>query len=201
MTSELTARPARRLLSFGAGLGMASFAALTINHYFAANFPETIWAGSFCDISAFFNCDSSAFSPIAQLGGVPLGFFGLMVGGLVMLGAAFPSDPLERTNKAIALANGVGVVALFLYSVVVLRSLCLLCSGYYLFSLLSLGVFWRWGGGAERGGLSAAWAAPSLPHLAAFGLVTALGAYGFAEYHEARAAAQTGGVAAQVVEQ
>jgi len=63
-----------RILSFVSGLGMIVASVMTIEHYFAANFPETIFEGSFCDINAFFNCDSSAFSNISQIGGVPLGY-------------------------------------------------------------------------------------------------------------------------------
>ncbi|MGD8330911.1 MAG: vitamin K epoxide reductase family protein, partial [Acidobacteriota bacterium] len=140
----------RRVLSFLAGAGMVAFAALTIEHYFAANFPTSIWEGSICDINAFFNCDSSAFSDIAAIRGVPMGYFGLMVGALVCLGAVFPSRPFERTNMSIALLNGIGVVALAAYSVFWLGSLCLLCSGYYVFSLLSLALFWRYGANGVR---------------------------------------------------
>ncbi len=166
-----------RILSFLAGVGMMVFSALTIQHFFAANYPESIWTGSFCDINAFFNCDSPAFSPISQVFGVPIGYFGLMVGALVALGAVFPSDAFQRTNRAIALANALGVVALFLFSVIYHRSLCLLCSGFYLFSILSFGVFWR---DAQR------FLRPSLKVLAAFAVITAIGAYGFAEYHQER---------------
>ena len=105
----------RRMLSFISGLGMAVFSIMTIDHYYAANYPESIFEGSFCDINAFFNCDSSAYSPISSIAGVPLGYFGVMVGALVMLGAVLPSAALERTNKTIALLNGVGVITLFSY--------------------------------------------------------------------------------------
>lgn len=64
MESSLTLNGVRgpRILSFLSGIGMVAASLLTIRHYFAANFPESIFEGSFCDISAFFNCDSSAFS-------------------------------------------------------------------------------------------------------------------------------------------
>ena len=76
----------RRTSSFITGVGMIVASIVTIKHFFDANYPVSIWEGSFCDISAFFNCDSSAFSSISQIGGVPLGYFGMMVGGLVALG-------------------------------------------------------------------------------------------------------------------
>jgi len=105
----------------------ASF--LTIRHFFLANYPKTIFAGSFCDISAFLNCDSSAFSPISQIAGVPLGYFGLILGAIFALGALFPSERFERTNKSLSLLNFLGVIALLSYSILILKSLCLLCSG------------------------------------------------------------------------
>ena len=123
-----------RALSFVSGIGMIVFSALTVDHFFAASYPETIFAGSFCDINAFFNCDSSAFSSISAVLGVPLGYFGLVVGVLVSIGALFPSDAFDRTNAFVALLNAIGVVTLFSFSVFYLGSLCLLCGGYYVFS-------------------------------------------------------------------
>ena len=60
----------RRIFSFFTGIGMAAASLLTIQHFFLANYPESIFEGSFCDISAFFNCDSSAFSEISQVLGI-----------------------------------------------------------------------------------------------------------------------------------
>ena len=189
-----------RFLSFASGIGMAAFSLLTVEHYFAANYPSGIFEGSFCDISAFFNCDSSAYSTISALWGVPVGFFGLILGGLVALGAVFPSESFERTNKTLSLLNIIGVVALLVTSVVFLGSLCLLCSGFYAFSLLSYLLFWRYG--LERdGGLRRRWLSPSAKLLATAFVITAVGAWGVAEYHEARREAQSGGAAARAVEQ
>jgi protein-disulfide isomerase/uncharacterized membrane protein len=190
-----------RFLSFLTGVGMVWASVLTIEHYFAANFPETIWEGSICDINAFFNCDSSAFSVISQIGGVPLGYFGLIVGALVALGALFPSAPFERTNKTIALLNAAGVVVLFLFSAVYLGSLCLLCSLYYLFSLVSFAAFWKFGIDSDKRGLLAKYCRPSLKYVATFAVITLVGAYAFALYHDAKEDAQTGGVATRIVDQ
>lgn len=190
-----------RILSFVAGLGMMAASALTIQHYFAANFPETIFEGSFCDLNAFFNCDSSAFSSLSQIGGVPLGYFGFFVGGLVSLGALFPSRGFERSNKSISLLNALGVVALFVYTVFFLKTLCLFCAGFYLFSLISFFLFWRYGIDGRAKGLFRRWIRPSLLHLSAFTVVLALGAFGFSVFHDAKEEAQTGGVAARIVDQ
>jgi uncharacterized membrane protein len=174
---------------------------MTIDHYFAANFPETIFEGSFCDINAFFNCDSSAFSNISQLHGVPLGYFGLIVGALVVLGALFPSPAFERSNKSISLLNAVGVVALLCYTIFILGSLCLLCSGFYLFSLISFFLFWKYGIDREAPGFFGKWVRPSILHLATFAVVTLVGAFAYAHFHQAKADAQTGGVQARIIEQ
>jgi uncharacterized membrane protein len=190
-----------RILSFISGIGMIVASVMTIEHYFAANFPETIFEGSFCDINAFFNCDSSAFSNISQIAGVPMGYFGVIVGALVLLGTLFPSKAFERSNKSIALLNLIGVISLLCYSVFVLGSLCLLCSGFYVFSIISFFLFWRYGIDGETPGLFQKWVRPSILHLATFAVVTFAGAFGFAHFHEAKADAQTGGVQARIIEQ
>ncbi len=181
-----------RVLSFLFGAGMITASFMTIQHFFAANYPKTIFEGSFCDINAFFNCDSSAFSSIAAVAGVPLGYFGLFMGALIILGTIFPSPAFERTNKSLSLLNAVGVVALLVYSVAVLGTLCLLCSGFYLFSLLSFFLFWRYGIDGGNKNLLRRWVRPSVKFLAVFAVFALAGAYGFLQFHEAKKEAQTG---------
>ena len=181
-----------RLLSFLMGAGMITASAMTINHFFKANYPATIFTGAFCDLNAFFNCDSSAFSSPAQVLSVPLGYFGLFIGALVVLGAVLPSASFERTNKTLALLNVAGVIGLLFYSVLVLGSLCLLCSGYYLFSILSFVLFWRYGIDGDRKNLLARWVRPSPKLLAIFAFAALAGAYGFARFHDAKKEAQRG---------
>jgi len=191
----------RRIWSFIAGAGMIAASWLTIRHFYNANFPESIFKGAFCDISRFFNCDASAYSPIAQVAGVPLGYFGLIAGALVVLGALFPSRAFERTNKSLALANALGVLALAGYSVFVLKSLCLLCTGYYLFSLFSFVLFWKYGQQDEHEAKILSFFGFSFKHALVFGLILFAGAYGFQQYTAARKDAQLGGVATRVVKQ
>jgi protein-disulfide isomerase/uncharacterized membrane protein len=191
----------KRVTSLAAGATMAVASYMTIRHFFAANYPESIWEGSFCDISAFFNCDSSAYSSISAIAGVPIGVFGAILGGLVVLGALIPSASLERTNKSLALANGIGVVTLFLYSVFVLGSLCLLCTGFYVSSIVSLILFWRYGIDRDARGFASRWLRPSASVLLVLILFTATQAWAAARYHEAKRDAQSGGVAARVVKQ
>ena len=189
-----------RILSFLAGAGMIAASVMTIDHFFMANYPKTIFTGSFCDISAFFNCDSSAFSSISQIMGVPLGFFGMFMGALVVLGTIFPSEAFERTNKSLSLLNVLGVASLFLYSVFFLGSLCLLCSGFYLFSIMSFILFWIYGIDHETKNIFRRWVRPSFKLIVVFGLIATAGAYGMIEYHNARKEAQSG-TAVNIVKQ
>lgn len=188
-------------LSFLSGIGMMVFSVLTIRHYFLANYPTSIYQGSFCDINSFFNCNSSAYSVIAAIAGVPLGYFGLFAGALVSLGTVFPSEAFERSNKFIAVLNALGVVSLLLFSVFYLKSLCVLCSGYYVFSLISLALFCKYGIDAGEPRFLARYFRPSVKHLVTFALVMVAGAYAFRLYHQTKEQAQSGGVAAHVVEQ
>jgi len=188
-----------RVASLLIGLGMVGASLLAIHHFFAANFPAAIYAGSVCDLSAFVNCDAAAFAPLAQFGGVPLGYFGLMTGGLVVLGALFASETLERTNLFLATVNVLAVVGLAGYAVFVGSSLCLYCGGYWLCSLASAGVYWRWAEGREVPGGVARLVRPSPLVLAVFALVVGAGAFGYARFTDAKRQAQTGGEAARVV--
>ncbi|UCF20330.1 MAG: thioredoxin domain-containing protein [Gemmatimonadota bacterium] len=199
-SSALSSRMSLRMANFVFGSGMVIASALTIKHFFDANYPDSIWAGSFCDISAFFNCENPAFSSLAAIGGVPIGYFGVFVGALVSLGALFPSASFERSNKTIALFNIWGVVALLVYSLA-MGSLCLLCAGYYIFAALSFYLFWRHGIDRSAGGFMSRWLRPSPKHLATYGVVMLVGAYGVALYHDARRDAQSGGAVARVVEE
>ena len=198
--STISGRTGLRWLSYLFGLGMVIASILTIDHFYSANYPTSIYQGSFCDINTFFNCDSSANSVIAEIGGVPLGYFGLLVGALVMLGAVFPSPSFERSNKTIALLNAIGVIVLLVYSVMGLGSLCLLCSGFYVFSLASCFLFWKYGIDRDRG-LIGSWFSPSIKHLMTYAAVALVGAYGFSQYTSARQDAQSGGIAARAAKQ
>ncbi len=197
----LDGKSSLRYLSFFSGLGMIFASYLTIKHFYDSTFPTSIWAGSFCDINAFFNCDSSAFSALSAIRGVPLGYFGVVVGALVSLGALFPSAAFERTNKTISLANAVGVIFLLGYSVLYLGSLCLLCSGYYVFAIVSFVLYWRYGIDRDQTGMLSRWFRPSTLHVVTYAVLTLAGAYGFAQFYEAKREAQSGGVAARIVDQ
>ena len=123
------------------------------------------------------------------------------MGVLVSLGALFPTPAFERTNKSLALLNILGVIALLLYSVIVLGSICLLCTGYYVFSGLNFFLFWRYGLDHESDNFLSRYAQPSPKLLTTILLIAIVGGAGVIEYHEARKDAQTGGVASNIVAQ
>ncbi len=179
-----------RFAIFLAGAGMVVFSLLTIRHFFLANFPETIFRGSFCDISAFLNCDSSAYSPLAHFKGVPLGYFGLVLGLIFCLGAAFPASRWERTISFLSFWNALGVMGLLIYSVFFLQSLCLLCTGYYIFSLLGFFLFLSYSR-ALRSELRSFFK-PSVAVLLALAILTFSGAFGFHLFYGAKQEAQVG---------
>jgi len=96
--------------------------------------------------------------------------------------------------------NAIGVVFLLFYAVFIMGSLCLLCSGFYIFSLLSFLLFWKYGIDGDKGFI-ASWFRPSMKQLVTFAVVGLFGAYGFASYTEARQMAQSGGVPARAVKE
>lgn len=188
--SSLEKKPVIRWGIFFAGAGMVVSSFLTIRHFFLANFPETIFRGSFCDLSAFLNCDSSAYSSIAHFHGIPLGYFGLILGIIFCLAAAFPSSRWESTNSFLSFWNALGVLGLLVYSVFILKSLCLLCSGYYLFSLLAFALFWA--SATPLQGWFTKFSRPSVALLLALAFLTASGAYGFHLFYAAKEEAHVG---------
>ena len=164
--------------SFFCGLGMAAFAALRIQHFFDSNYQLMYgWKGSVCDVSPWLNCNNFDFSVLAQVGSIPLGYFGLMAGGMVCLGALFPSSAVERTNRFLAFLNLVVVLVLFSYSSFVLRSLCLWDAGYYVSSVLLFVAFRKRISTAQPASFAQKWLRPSFRPLATFVVIFAVGAY------------------------
>jgi protein-disulfide isomerase len=78
--------------------------------------------------------------------------------------------------------------------------MCLFCSGFYVFAILSFVLFWLYGKGQDKGRLFSKFFQPSLKILVAAACITALGAYGMIQYHDARRDAQAA-VALRIVKQ
>jgi uncharacterized membrane protein/protein-disulfide isomerase len=173
---------------------------LSLRHFFIANFPTSIFEGSFCDISRFFNCDSSAYSFIAQIFGVPLGYFGIAVGMASLMGIFFPSVAFERTNKFLNFFNVLGIVGLIFISIFILRSVCLFCVAYYIFSFLNFWLYFKYGIDSKKGFIKQHFH-PRVRYLFGIGLLTLIGAVSMYAYHQAKIEAQGGGVADKIVQQ
>lgn len=177
---------------------IASF--LSLRHFFQANFPSSLFDGSFCDISGFFNCDNSAYSFIAVIFGVPLGYFGMAVGMSSFMGIIFPSPAFERTNKFINFLNVIGILGLIFISVFILRSVCLYCLAFYIVSFANFILYYKKGIDAEKG-FFRQHLRPSFKYLFGIGLLTLIGAVNIYFYHQAKIEAQGGGTANKIVQQ
>ncbi len=110
-------------------------------HYFYLHFPKSMDASSFCDFSAYWNCDVATLSPLASLAGIPSSAFGIVVGWLLLLAGCFATPKREAAAYLLALLNALGCVGLLIYSLGVLGGLCPGCVLYYCCSLLILMLF------------------------------------------------------------
>ncbi|MFZ4714748.1 MAG: thioredoxin domain-containing protein [Bacteriovoracaceae bacterium] len=142
-------------------------------HYFDLHFAtaDLTESSSLCNINSFFTCDSATLSKMSNIAGVPIAFFGMMLGVSFLLGSIFPSETFERTNKGLAIANGIGCALLFIFSLAVLKTLCPFCTFYYVLSWLSLFLFIRFG---IQGSLI-----PDIKIISLLGVITLVGAFLF----------------------
>ena len=104
------------------------------SHFYSTLYPTQLGeAKTLCDINNFFNCNAATYSPVSNVMGVPIAFFGIVVGLFFLVASLMPSENMERTASAVSKYNFVGCVALFIYSLVALGSLCPFCTVYYIF--------------------------------------------------------------------
>lgn len=130
-----------RLAIFMLGLASIIVGIYLTDHYYSAFFPRPALSGAFCNISSYWNCDSATFSALSNIFGIPTAIFGLFFGCLMVFGTLIKSRRIEETNYFLAIVNALGCVGLFIYSLLVLRSLCPGCTLYYTLSLTTTGVF------------------------------------------------------------
>lgn len=128
-----------------------SLAMIAVSIYLTTHFYEVLYptklggAGSLCNLSNFFNCDAATYSKISNIAGVPISFFGIIVGLLFLFSSLMPSEGLEKTSAAVSKYNFIGCVALFIFSLVALGSLCPFCTLYYVLSGIAAFMFWKFG--------------------------------------------------------
>jgi predicted DsbA family dithiol-disulfide isomerase/uncharacterized membrane protein len=153
-------------------------------YFYSSHFPTLVQKDSLCDINTVLNCDAIAYSVLADVRGVPLGYFGMLIGALVCIGAIFPSPDFERTNRTIALLNVLGASAHLLFSAGYLKSLCLPCIGYTIFAAAVFILFREMGtrDGNESG--ITRFLRPAIKHMTTFVVVAVLGAIGLSFCYE-----------------
>lgn len=110
-------------------------------HFFDVHFPMGLTGSSLCDINSYLNCDAATNSIISNIFGVPIAIFGALISLFILSNYIFKSTKVEGTLYSILVANLVGCVALFIYSLVSLGSLCPFCTVYYLLSAALFLVF------------------------------------------------------------
>lgn len=104
-------------------------------HYFNSLYPSDGGLSSLCHISDFFNCDTAMNSSLSNFFGVPISAFGLILGLLFFITQLIPKASFEKTNLTLAGLNGLGCLVLFVYSLMILGSLCPFCTIYYISSI------------------------------------------------------------------
>jgi len=126
-------------------------AMISVSIYLTTHFYETLFPiqlggpASLCNLSDYFNCDAATYSKISNLAGVPISFFGIITGLLFLVTSLMPSENLEKTASFVSKVNFIGCVALFIFSIGALGSLCPFCTVYYVLSTIAAFLLWRYG--------------------------------------------------------
>lgn len=136
----------RNFLFIMVSAAMVGVSIYLTSHFYQTLFPTTLGgASSLCNLSNFFNCDAATYSWLSNVAGVPISFFGVIVGLVFIFSALMPSVAMEKTASALAKYNFIGCVALFIFSLGALGSLCPFCTVYYVLSGVSFYLLWKHG--------------------------------------------------------
>lgn len=125
------------------GALMLGFSLYLTQHYFDLRFPTGLESKSLCNVNSFFNCDKTTLSSASNIAGVPISVFGAIIAALMMVGLIIKNEDYERTMYFSLGVNFIGCVALFIYSLVVLKGLCPFCTLYYIISGIAFIYFVR----------------------------------------------------------
>jgi protein-disulfide isomerase/uncharacterized membrane protein len=127
-------------------VGMIGVSIYLTSHFYDVLYPTKLGsAASLCNISNVFNCDAATYSKLSNIAGVPISFFGIIVGLLFLFTSLMPSESLEKTSSAISKYNFIGCIALFIFSIGAFGSLCPFCTVYYVFSGIAAYLLWKHG--------------------------------------------------------
>lgn len=126
-------------------VGMLVTSIYLTKHFYQTYFPQGLAdTSSICNINEFWGCDKATKSALGSIFGVPTSFFGVFIGLLGIISLFFSSEKVERTNKLFITLNAAGCLILLAYSLIALKSLCPLCSVYYLFSFITFYFFHKY---------------------------------------------------------
>lgn len=115
-------------------------------HFYEVLYPTRLGgAASLCNISNLFNCDAATYSKLSNIAGIPISFFGIIVGLLFLFTSLMPGENLEKTASAVSKYNFIGCILLFIFSLGVLGSLCPFCMLYYVLSGIAAFLLWKHG--------------------------------------------------------
>lgn len=115
-------------------------------HFYNILYPTSLGANDgLCFISGFFNCDVATYSKVSNIAGIPISYFGIIVGSFFLIASLMPSVAMEKTVSVVAKVNFAGCIILFIYSLVFLGSLCPFCTIYYILSGIAFFLLWRYG--------------------------------------------------------
>lgn len=122
-------------LSLCLSIGMIFVGVYLTNHFFDTVYPTGITGEStLCNISDFWGCDKATLSPLGVIAGMPTSIFGVVMGIIGVLTSLTRPLKIEQVTKTALLINFVACVILFIYSLAVLKSLCPMCTAYYILS-------------------------------------------------------------------
>jgi protein-disulfide isomerase/uncharacterized membrane protein len=131
-------------LHMAIALGMVGIGIYMTKHFFDVRYSSDLTTGALCDVSQFFSCDKASLSSMASLFYVPLSVFGLLMGCFYLCGNIWTNKTLESTNAFLTIINLGGCILLLIYSLVSWKSLCLMCTFYYILGLGMFVVYKKW---------------------------------------------------------
>lgn len=133
----------KKILFFVTGLVMFVLSIYLTNHFYQVKFPTGFGAASACNINSFLTCDAATLSPLSNIAGIPISIFGIIIGAMIMFFYMVNKKQAEGGLFILLLLNGIGCLVLFIYSLVMLGTLCPFCTLYYIASWAALYMMYK----------------------------------------------------------
>lgn len=115
------------------------------NHYYNLLFPSGLESASgLCNINEFWGCDKTTRSALGSLFGVPTSVFAIVIAICGLITNFIGKEEYEKTMKSVLALNLVGCIVLFLFSLIALKTICPMCSAYYVLSIIAFVIFQKY---------------------------------------------------------